>query len=114
MQNIKRIVLENFRVFSKQNSFELAPITILTGANSSGKSSLTKSLFLMKSLQTKEIPYRIRFDSNNNLLGGFDQIKNNNNDDPQITIGYSVNNIFLDEEVHIFFTLKEKVTLMRW
>ena len=108
MQNIKRIVLENFRVFSKQNSFELAPITILTGANSSGKSSLTKSLFLMKSLQTEKNPYRIRFDSNNNLLGGFDQIKNNNNDDPQITIGYSVNNIFLDEEVHIFFHIERE------
>ena len=45
---ISEISLENFRVFKNKCSFELAPITILTGANSSGKSSVIKALNLMK------------------------------------------------------------------
>jgi predicted ATPase len=44
---INEISLENFRVFKEKSNFELAPITILTGANSSGKSSIIKALNLM-------------------------------------------------------------------
>lgn len=41
--------LQNFRVFdAKGAEFEIAPITILTGCNSSGKSSTIKSLMLLK------------------------------------------------------------------
>lgn len=43
-----RISLKNFRAFDKNGvSFELRPLTILTGCNSSGKSSLAKSLILL-------------------------------------------------------------------
>lgn len=41
--------IKNFRVFdTKGSTFNLKPITILTGANSSGKSSLVKSILLFK------------------------------------------------------------------
>lgn len=39
--------IDNFRVFNTPTTFELAPITILTGPNNSGKSSLVKSLILL-------------------------------------------------------------------
>ncbi len=43
-----RISIKNFRAFDKNGaSFELRPLTILTGCNSSGKSSLAKSLILL-------------------------------------------------------------------
>jgi predicted ATPase len=45
---LKEFGLENFRVFRDKTSFELAPITLLTGANSSGKSSVIKALKLMQ------------------------------------------------------------------
>ncbi len=44
---INEFCLENFRVFKEKSAFELAPITVLTGANSAGKSSVIKALKLM-------------------------------------------------------------------
>ncbi|MDI1324861.1 MAG: DUF3696 domain-containing protein [Algoriphagus sp.] len=49
MPYLHTIGLENFRLFKERTTFELAPITILTGINNSGKSSLIKSLQLFKS-----------------------------------------------------------------
>jgi predicted ATPase len=45
---IKRIGIQNFRVFKEFTEFELRPLTILTGTNNSGKSSFTKLLLLLK------------------------------------------------------------------
>ena len=40
--------LKNFRSFGEEGAdFELAPITVLTGCNSSGKSSLVKAILLL-------------------------------------------------------------------
>ena len=42
--------LKNFRSFGEDGAdFELAPITVLTGCNSAGKSSLVKALMLLSS-----------------------------------------------------------------
>ena len=49
MAILKKISLNNFRVFKDKTDFELAPITILTGANNSGKSSVLKALLLWES-----------------------------------------------------------------
>jgi len=46
--NITKFGLQNFRVFKEHFEFELAPIMVLTGPNSSGKSSLSKALLLLK------------------------------------------------------------------
>lgn len=40
--------IENFRIFKDYKFFNLKPITILTGTNSSGKSTLGKALLLLK------------------------------------------------------------------
>ena len=44
---IKKIGIQNFRIFKEFTEFELKPITILTGTNNSGKSSFTKLLLLL-------------------------------------------------------------------
>ena len=41
---IKYFGIKNFKVFSEFTEFEFAPITVLTGKNNSGKSSLIKAL----------------------------------------------------------------------
>lgn len=45
-----QFTLKNFRVFDNKQgeTFDLASITILTGCNSSGKSSVVKALMLLK------------------------------------------------------------------
>ncbi len=46
--HITNLGLANFRVFKDKTHFEFAPITILTGMNSSGKSSLINSILVLK------------------------------------------------------------------
>ena len=46
--HLKGFGLENFRVFKDYTWFDFAPITILTGTNNSGKSSLLKAFLLLK------------------------------------------------------------------
>jgi predicted ATPase len=45
---ITRIAVEGFKSISKKQSIEIAPLTILAGANSSGKSSIMQPLLLLK------------------------------------------------------------------
>ena len=45
--HLKGIGLENFRVFKDKTWFDFAPITILTGTNNSGKSSLVRAVNLL-------------------------------------------------------------------
>lgn len=44
---MNKLYFENFRLFKERTELDLAPITILTGRNSSGKSSILKSLLLL-------------------------------------------------------------------
>ena len=45
-----KLNIKNFRVFDENGVvFELNPITVLTGSNSSGKSTAVKALFLLNS-----------------------------------------------------------------
>src|SRR5579864_444604 len=45
---ITRIAVEGFKSISKRQSIDIAPLTILAGANSSGKSSIMQPLLLLK------------------------------------------------------------------
>jgi|GEM_PF-2209017 len=44
---MRKIGIENFRVFKDMTEFELRPLTLLTGPNNSGKSSFSKFLLLL-------------------------------------------------------------------
>jgi hypothetical protein len=52
---ISEIQVAGFKSISDEQKIEIRPLTILAGANSSGKSSIMQPLFLMK--QTLEAPY---------------------------------------------------------
>jgi len=77
--------IKNFRVFDTNGTtFSLKPITILTGANCAGKSSLVKSLLLLKTFFEKcdvkdcrpeTIP--ISFSDEKVYINGFDNALNN-------------------------------------
>jgi hypothetical protein len=50
---LKALELENFKAFGGPNRFEFAPITLIFGENSAGKSSILHALSLLK--QTREL-----------------------------------------------------------
>lgn len=55
---LTRLRLKNFKAWEDTGDVELAPLTILFGANSSGKSSLHQFLLMLQ--QTMESPDRRR------------------------------------------------------
>src|ERR1700677_3222550 len=52
---ITRIAVEGFKSIAERQEIEIAPLTILAGANSSGKSSIMQPLLMLK--QTLEATY---------------------------------------------------------
>lgn len=75
--------LKNFRVFDSKNggTFKLSPITVLTGCNSSGKSSVVKALLLLrdflKDIETGKVSKcKLNFSNQAAKLGGFDIARN--------------------------------------
>ncbi|MEQ9669764.1 AAA family ATPase [Coleofasciculus sp. G2-EDA-02] len=83
VQGITRISVQGFKSLYDECSIEIRPLTILAGANSSGKSSIMQPLLLMK--QTLEAPYdpgalllnglNVRFTSVEQILSDFHNYK---------------------------------------
>lgn len=48
MGMLKSISLENYKCFKDETTIDIAPLTVLCGVNSSGKSSILKSLLMLK------------------------------------------------------------------
>ena len=105
--------VKNFRVFDSEGvTLDIAPITILTGCNSSGKSSIAKSLLLLDSflspikeniqqghdvnLNDSKIDFNKRPYS---LLGNFGKVLNRYSKDGLITFEYEMYSPLIKEEV---------------
>lgn len=74
-QGITRIAVSGYKSLAEECSIEIAPLTILSGANSSGKSSIMQPLLLMK--QTLESTYdagSLKLNGANVRLTSTDQI----------------------------------------
>ena len=55
---IEKITLRNIRIFKEDEfPFQIRPLTLLCGTNSSGKSTLLKSLLLLKQSQNPPTRY---------------------------------------------------------
>lgn len=117
-----KYTLKNFRVFDEQGAtFEMAPLTILTGCNSSGKSSMTKSLMLLSplmSLYKKDIQsgkfggfsgtgfanYNLDFTRGKHKLGSLDKVVNWKSKDNSFTVAYSVYSFALGKVMDVILT----------
>lgn len=105
--------VKNFRVFDEGGvKLDMAPITILTGCNSSGKSSFVKSMLLVNSV-LKELSRKgklrtgIKVDFTekpNNLLGTFENVIHKGSENKKITVEYTVPSLLLNEDVVISMT----------
>lgn len=108
MLNIKSLYLGNYRIFNELQRFDLAPVSILTGVNSSGKSSIVKSLNLLKNINFKSYPYTIRFDKDQSNSLSFGLIKNHSSKEDQIILGYNIYNSFLGQTVNVVLYIENK------
>lgn len=108
MLNIRGLSLGNFRVFAEPVNLRLAPVTVFTGPNSTGKSTSACSLSIMKNLDTTRLPFRVRFDSGKDPAGSFEMIRNYRSHDERVTVGYELYNILLGENVNVDFTLQRE------
>jgi predicted ATP-dependent endonuclease of OLD family len=91
MTHLKGFGLENFRVFKEHTWFDFAPITLLIGPNSSGKSSLTKALLLLKSSFLKyDDGFKLDFESDEIPLelGNFERVRNKDSLSNYITFSF--------------------------
>lgn len=105
--------VKNFRVFDEEGvNLDMAPITILTGCNSSGKSSFVKSMLLvnkvLKELERDgKLHTGIRLDFTekpNNLLGTYNNVIHRDSKSEEITVEYTVPSVLLNEDVVIALT----------
>ena len=96
--------LKNFRSFGDESAdFEIAPITVLTGCNSAGKSSLVKIMLLLsRTTQTKYGTINpnsdiLNFSSQDLGLGGYNTVIHNNK--KGISISYKMWSKDLQEDI---------------
>jgi predicted ATP-dependent endonuclease of OLD family len=84
---INRISLKNFRCF-REVDVNLSKITLLTGANSSGKSSLLYGLLV--ALQSKDFPFYLSPNGQYVNMGDFEELSFNHLRDNIIGIDISL------------------------
>ncbi len=108
--------LKNFRSFGEEGAdFELAPITVLTGCNSAGKSSLVKAQLLLeqvlKCIDIKDFPIKksdLNVSNKELALGKFSKILNKKSTNGTITFSYVIRSKYLLEDVKATFEFVEK------
>ncbi|TDE01130.1 DUF3696 domain-containing protein [Flavobacterium hiemivividum] len=93
---IKKIGVENFRVFKEFTEFEIRPLTLLVGPNNAGKSSFTKLLLLLKNGVSK-----LNFEEGLHNLESFEKVLNWENDNKFLKIRYDNQLIFLDDSFFV-------------
>ena len=104
--------LKNFRSFGEEGAdFELAPITVLTGCNSAGKSSMTKALMLLSRLPMERnvVSPSLELYSKDLGLGQFDKVLNLAAQKREIVISFEIWSDYLHEYVIVrrFFNAKK-------
>lgn len=100
MAAITSLKIQNFRIFDQEGStFDLAPLTFLTGCNSSGKSSMVKGLLLLSSFMDKLRKQGKNFDITKESLG----LRNLQLGDFQTVLNHADNN---DGCIHFSYTYR--------
>ena len=115
--------LKNFRSFGEDGAdFELAPITVLTGCNSAGKSSLVKALMLLsQATETTMNEFDDHFSTiienvsgvdllvsaKDLCLGNYTKILNKKSQDGLIELSYDVWSSLLKEKISVVRLYKE-------
>lgn len=98
---MEKIELNNFKIFKEKTEFDLLPITILTGRNNSGKSSIIKALLLMDDFLNSNDQFYLKFSQKNifkHKINGFKNAISWESDKNYFTIGFTKGNKFIQFE----------------
>lgn len=88
---LKRWSLANFKSFGERIDLEMRPITILTGANSSGKSTIIQSILLIKqTLESKLEEQQLVLNGPYAKLGSFASVRHNGGLRRNVQIGWTI------------------------
>jgi predicted ATPase len=74
MMKLEQLEIENFKCFKSKKTFDFGRITVLTGANNSGKSTVMQAIWSI--LQSDSFPHRLSLNGNTVTLGDFEQVVN--------------------------------------
>ena len=88
MAHLTGFGLENFRVLNEKTWFDFAPITILTGPNNSGKSTILKSLDLIEKNTSKNNLASLNLEKS--FFTDFKEIKNIKSTKNEIKISFKI------------------------
>ncbi len=88
--NLKQLTLENFKCFKSKIEIEFGKITLLTGANSSGKSSIIYSI--IGALQSGEFPFQFSTNGKYVNMGDFREVVFNHEKEKEIQLHYTFEN----------------------
>ena len=88
--DLQKITIENFKCFQSKTEIDLGKLTLLTGANSSGKSSIMYSI--LGAIQSGEFPFHFSTNGKYVNMGDFYEIVYNHNKRRQIKLSYTFAN----------------------
>lgn len=92
--DLQKITIENFKCFQSKTEIELGKLTLLTGANSSGKSSIIYSV--LGAIQSGEFPFQFSTNGKYVNMGDFNEIVFNHNKKAEIKLGFT----FVNGAIH--------------
>lgn len=88
--DLQKITIENFKCFQKQTEIEFGKLTLLTGANSSGKSSIIYSI--LGAIQSGEFPFQFSTNGKYVNMGDFKEIIFNHHRKEKIKLCFTFKN----------------------
>jgi len=87
---LKALTVENYRGFREKTVFELKPLTVLLGRNSSGKSSLTRLIPLFQQSLTRSSASPVLWSSDAVDMGNICDVITHNDDPLELRIGFRI------------------------
>jgi predicted ATPase len=93
---MQQLLFENFKIFNEQVQIDLAPITLFTGKNSAGKSTIIKGLLLLSDFMNADVQLTINLNSRNSIkhrLNVWENVKNWYSQSQTVSFGYSQNDL---------------------
>lgn len=88
--DLQKITIENFKCFQNQTEIEFGKLTLLTGANSSGKSSIIYSI--LGAIQSGEFPFQFSTNGKYVNMGDFKEIIFNHHRKEKIKLCFTFKN----------------------